>query len=81
VATDTFVVVSGYIASGSILFLVDAIDSNLRAINHAVIALKAHATAHAAFGFGGGLLWRQTDEAFFEVPKYLFGSWDFFPAL
>jgi hypothetical protein len=69
-AADTFIIVSIDIAANRTLGLLDPEYSILRAIDHASIAFKAHATAHAAFALMNGLLFAQAFKALIKVAKH-----------
>src|SRR4030065_1245894 len=73
-ATDTQIVVGVHVTPHGGLGLGRALDRGLRAVDDAVVALKAHAAAHAALGFSHRLRFLQTDHAFFEMAQHFFGA-------
>ena len=73
VAADALVVVGVHITTGGGLVLLDLEHGDLRAVDHAVVALEALAAAHAALGLGLGLGFHQGLQALVEVAQGLFG--------
>ena len=72
--TDAFIVVSIHIAPGRALIFLDPEYRILRAVDHAVVALKTHATAHATPSFGYRLFVAETDATFFKMTEHLIST-------
>lgn len=72
--TDALAVVGIHIASDRRLGLRHLEHSDLRAIDHTVVALKALSATHAALGLGHGLGFQQGLQPLLEVVQRLLGG-------
>ena len=70
-AADAFVIVGIDVAAHGPLIFLDAENGILRAVDHAVIALKTHAATHAAVALVLGLLLGATLDTFLEITQHL----------
>ena len=80
VAANALVVIGVHVAAHRGILLFDAVDGILRAIDEAIIALHAHATAHAAIGLVMRLFCSGPKKALIEMAKNIVSTDIIFPS-